>query len=75
MIFKVTHIDAGGQRRRMRVRATDQGDALDQVERAFGVPWRLASVRWPVALPVLATSGGRQLLNRALEAEALGVAL
>lgn len=36
MLFKVTHIDRNGARRRARVTAANPGDALEQMEQEFG---------------------------------------
>ncbi|WP_367846432.1 hypothetical protein [Rhodoferax sp. WC2427] len=52
MLFKVTHIDRAGHRHQARVSALSVGDAIDQVERLWGVPRSLACVRMP-ARPVL----------------------
>ena len=36
MLFTVTHIDAAGHRRKAVVTARSSGDAMDQMDRAFG---------------------------------------
>lgn len=45
MLFKVTHIDQGGHRRKARVAAVNVGDALDQVDREWGLARVTACVR------------------------------
>jgi hypothetical protein len=37
MYFAVTHFDAAGHRRKARVLAKGWGDAIDQMERVYGV--------------------------------------
>lgn len=45
MLFKVTHIDQAGHRRRALVSARSWGDADDQVTREFGEHQVLSCVR------------------------------
>lgn len=52
MLFKITHIDAAGHCHRACVTARNVADALDQVDREWGEPQRLACVRMR-AHPVL----------------------
>lgn len=45
MIFRVTHIDPAGHRRKARVSAPDAWHAIDQMDRVFGAARAAASVR------------------------------
>lgn len=56
MLFKVTHIDEAGHRRRARVSARSSQDAHDQMERVYGESRAGACVRM-VAVPVLHVVG------------------
>lgn len=52
MIFKVTHIDQSGHRRRARVTARSVADCMDQADREWGPARALACLRM-AARPVL----------------------
>lgn len=45
MIFKVTHIDLAGHRRRARVTAQSVSDAMDQADRLWGAALAMACLR------------------------------
>lgn len=45
MFFAVTHFDAAGHRRKARVLARDWSDAIDQMERVYGLARRASCVR------------------------------
>lgn len=65
MLFKVTHIDRTGHRRKARVTAVSVADAMDQVDREWGASMVLSCLRL-TARPVLhivhtPNNGGRQL--------------
>ncbi len=52
MLYKVTHIDQAGRRRRARVSARTVADAMDQMDRVFGDARAMACLRMSVR-PVL----------------------
>lgn len=58
MLFTVTHIDAAGHRRKAVVAAPSFGDAMDQMDRAFGDARACSCVpvRTPPALHLVRTS-------------------
>jgi hypothetical protein len=66
MFFAVTHIDAGGHRRKARVLARDWSDAIGQMEQEFGVGRRVSCLRMQTR-PVLciARQQGRLVMGRA----------
>lgn len=45
MFFAVTHFDAAGHRRKARVLARDWSDAIDQMERVYGLARRASCLR------------------------------
>ena len=60
MLFKVTHIDERGHRRKARVAAPNAGDAMDQVDREWGEARVVACMRM-TSRPVLhVVTGVRQ---------------
>ena len=70
MLFKVTHIDQQGHRRRARVSARNSQDAHDQMEREYGDSRSGACVRMacsPVLHMVIRANGaGRAVLKEAV---------
>jgi len=65
MLFKVTHIDAQGHRRKAHVTARSTADAMEQADREWGEPRACACV--PMAarpvLHVAARRGDQAALN------------
>ncbi len=61
MMFKVTHIDQAGHRRRARVSARTVADAMDQMDRVFGDARAVACLRMAVhpVLRLVQPTGGR----------------
>jgi hypothetical protein len=61
MLFKVTHINVLGHRRKAQVTAKSVADAMDQVDREWGTARALACVRLAVhpVLRVVSSKAGR----------------
>lgn len=64
MLFKLTHIDRNGHRRKARVTACNVTDAMDQIYREFGEPRVLSLVRMAVK-PVLREVNSRNGITKA----------
>lgn len=60
MMFRITHVDRTGQRRRAHVTASSNADAMGQMDRAFGLARAASCVRLAPALrPVRVVPVGR----------------